>query len=129
MAGVILDTSAVLALLRDEPGAKKVATVLSGSRMSVVNHAELVSYYAKAGSDRAAVEGMLRALPIELVPADRDLAVAAGLLRAVTAEAGLSLGDRFCLALAAREGLVALTADRAWKDVAAACGVKVTVIR
>lgn len=78
------------------------AGALSGSRMSVVNHAELVSYYAKAGSDPAAIEAMLRALPIELVPVDRELATAAGLLRAVTVEVGLSLGDRFCLALAAR---------------------------
>ena len=129
MAGVILDASAVLALLRDEPGAKKVASVLSEARMSLVNHAEVVSYYARTGSESAAIAAMLRALPIELVPVDHDLAVAAGMLRAVTADAGLSLGDRFCLALAAQVGLPALTADRAWKDVATACGVKVTLIR
>lgn len=129
MAGVILDASAVLALLRNEPGAKKVAGALDGSRMSLVNHAEVASYYAKAGSDRSAIDEMLRALPIELVAVDHDLAMAAGMLRAITAEAGLSLGDRFCLALAARDGLPALTADRAWKDVAQACGAKVTVIR
>ena len=51
--------------MREEPGAKKVAAALSGSSMSVVNHAELVSYYAKAGSDPATIEAMLRALPIE----------------------------------------------------------------
>lgn len=129
MAGVILDASAVLALLRNEPGASKIAAALDGARMSLVNHAEVVSYYAKAGSERAAIDEMLRALPIELVPIDHDLASSAGMLRAVTAQTGLSLGDRFCLALAARDALPVLTADRAWKDVESACGVKVTLIR
>lgn len=44
-------------------------------------------------------------------------------------EAGLSLGDRFCLALARRDGLPALTADKQWHTVADAAGVAVTVIR
>ena len=57
------------------------------------------------------------------------LAWEAGALRALTAEAGLSLGDRFCLALAKREGVPAYTADQAWKKVADAAKVKVTVIR
>ena len=53
----------------------------------------------------------------------------AGRLRAVTAEAGLSLGDRFCLALARRDGLPALTADKQWSTVADAADVTVSVIR
>lgn len=49
---MILDASAVLALLRDELGAKKVATVLSSARMSAVNYAELVSCYARRHGQR-----------------------------------------------------------------------------
>ncbi len=58
-----------------------------------------------------------------------DLAWEAGSLRAPTASAGLSLGDRFCLALAKRLGAAAYTADKAWRDVAAEVETKVVSIR
>ena len=98
MAGIVLDASALLAMLRSEPGGDLVADRLGEARMSVVNHAEVVSHYARAGAASDAIGAMLRPLPIQLVPADEHLALSAGLLGAVTAEAGLSLGDRFCLA-------------------------------
>jgi ribonuclease VapC len=72
---------------------------------------------------------MLHPLPVAIVEADQGLATIAGRLRAVTAEAGLSLGDRFCLALALRDGLPALTADKTWRTIADAAGVKISVIR
>ncbi len=61
--------------------------------------------------------------------ADVDTAKLAGHLRAATVGAGLSLGDRFCLALALREGLPAWTADRQWGVVAEAVGATIVVIR
>ena len=64
-----------------------------------------------------------------MVPADDGLAWEAGGLRSVTASAGLSLGDRFCLALAKRVGAPAYTADKAWRDIAGDAGAKVVVIR
>ncbi len=56
----------------------------------------------------------LGAMPLTVVPFDEDLAYRAGLLRRVTRAAGLSLGDRACIALAQRTGAPVLTADRAW---------------
>jgi PIN domain nuclease of toxin-antitoxin system len=61
------------------------------------------------------------------VPFDEDLAYRAGLLRSVTRSAGLSLGDRACLALAEQLGQPALTADRAWGTVQ--ISIQVDVIR
>lgn len=129
MSAVVLDASALLALLRGEAGAKKVETALTDARMSVVNMAEVASHYHKLGMPDEDVAAMLHPLPVTLVPADAELAWEAGRLRAITAEAGLSLGDRFCLALAKRENLPAWTADRKWKDVANASGAKVLLIR
>ena len=129
MTKFILDASALMAMLREEPGAKKVADAIAGARMSVFNYAEVVSYFIHAGMDQHVIDAMLDPLPIELVPADKDLARLAGHLRAPTAEAGLSLGDRFCLALAKRKGLPAWTADKGWKRIAAAAGVEVVTIR
>lgn len=129
MSEVVIDASALLALLRDEPGAAKVAQVLAEARMSSVNYAEVVSHFIHAGMPADQVEAMLKPLPMTIVDADRALGTIAGRLRAATAEAGLSLGDRFCLALARRDGLPALTADRQWRTVAEAAGVAVSVIR
>jgi ribonuclease VapC len=64
---------------------------------------------------------------IEVVPFDADDARAAGELSLVTRDAGLSLGDRACLALARRLDVPAVTADRAWLNVDA--GVDVVCVR
>lgn len=129
MTTVILDASAVLALLKGERGGTKVANVVADAAIGVFNFAEVVSHFVRLGMPKDEIGTMLHALPFTIVVADTDLAWEAGRLRATTADAGLSLGDRFCLALAKREKLPAWTADKAWKTVADAVGVKVTVIR
>jgi ribonuclease VapC len=129
MSEVVLDASALLALIHDEPGAAKVAEVLAGSRMSSVNFAEIISHFMHAGMPAAEVDAMLRPLPVEIVAADDGLARLAGRLRATTAAAGLSLGDRFCLALAQRDGLPAMTADKQWRTIADAVEATIIVIR
>jgi PIN domain nuclease of toxin-antitoxin system len=129
MSEVVLDASALLALLNDEPGAAKVAEVLGEARMSSINLAEVVSHFIHAGMPAAEVDAMLHPLPVEIVAADQGLAHIAGRLRAVTASAGLSLGDRFCLALAKRDRLPAMTADKQWRTVAEAVGAKIQLIR
>lgn len=129
MTEFVLDASALMAMLRDEPGAKKVADAIANARMSVFNYAEVVSYFTYASMNPSDIDAMLDPLPIELVPADKDLARAAGHLRGLTAEAGLSLGDRFCLALGKRKGLPVWTANKEWERIARAVEVEVITIR
>jgi ribonuclease VapC len=129
MSEVVLDASALLALLHDEPGAAKVAEVLARARICAVNLAEVVSHFVHLGMPANEVDTMLRPLPIDVVAADEALARIAGRLRSVTASAGLSLGDRFCLALAERDGLPALTADKQWRTIADAVPARIVVIR
>jgi len=129
MSEVALDASALLALLLDEPGAAKVAEVIADAHMSSVNYAEVVSHFIHLGMPADQVDAMLTPLPLTIVEADLALATIAGRLRAATAKAGLSLGDRFCLALARRDGLPALTADKQWRVVADDAGVAVNLIR
>lgn len=129
MTQVVLDASALLALLLGEPGAEKVTAALDGAFLCAVNLAEVVSHYAKLGASRADIDAMLHPLPIAVVPVDAALSYDAGMLRPVTLPGGLSLGDRHCLALARREGVPALTAERRWPDIAAAAGVTVNLIR
>ncbi|MCF8707930.1 type II toxin-antitoxin system VapC family toxin [Rhizorhapis sp. SPR117] len=129
MSDLVLDASALLAMLNEEPGGGRVADVIASSRIGAVNYAEVVSHYIRLGMPEREVDAMLDPLPMTIVPADKALAQLAGRLRAVTADAGLSLGDRFCLALAIRDGLPAWTADKAWRGVADAAKVEVVVIR
>ncbi len=126
---VVLDASALIAMLKGESGAAKVAAGIAGARVSSVNYAEVVSHFVHAGMPERQVDAMLDPLPVAIVPADKALAQIAGRLRATTADAGLSLGDRFCLALAKREGLPAWTSDQNWKKIADAAEVKVVTIR
>lgn len=129
MTGIVLDASALLAMLNDEPGGDKVADVIGRTCISAVNFAEVVSHFIYLGMPEDAADAMLRPLPVVIEPVDRDLAIIAGNLRASTAMAGLSLGDRFCLALAIRDKLPAWTADRQWKQVADRIGAAVIIIR
>lgn len=129
MTGPVLDASALIAMLKAEPGGETVAAAIADARMGVFNLAEVITHFANLGMPANAIDAMLAPLPITLVPADAALARVAGHLRALTASAGLSLGDRFCLALARQEGRPAWTADRAWADVAAAIAVEVKLVR
>ncbi len=115
----MLDSSAVLALLYSEPGADRVAEAMSvGAVLSAVNLAEVATKLVDKGMSPGQVEQTVRELTIEIAPFDRELAIHTGLLRRATARAGLSLGDRACLALAERLRAPALTTDRAWTSLA-----------
>jgi ribonuclease VapC len=125
---VVLDASAMLAALLDEPGGDVVAAALDRAVISAVNVGEVAAKLAR-GADAALVRASLgAALPL-VVAADRELAFEAGLIEPATRAAGLSFGGRFCLTLARRLGCPALTADRAWRKIAGAVGVEVRLIR
>ncbi len=125
----VLDASALLAALLDEPGRDRVDAVINGATMTTVNLAEVVGHFARLGADPADIDLLLAGLPVVYVEPDKDLAIDAGLMRPVGERAGLSLGDRFCLAQARRMGATALTADRAWQTIAGALDVDVELIR
>lgn len=129
MAGVVLDASAVLALLRREPGGAEVESVVKGALISVVNWAEIISFFVRRGTSAEDAEEILQALSLHAVDATHAMATSVGALRDTTAQAGLSLGDRFCLALALERGLPAMTTDKAWSRVAEAVGVDVKLVR
>jgi PIN domain nuclease of toxin-antitoxin system len=118
----VLDASALLALLKGEPGAERVAEALErGAYLSAVNLAEVLSKLADWGEDpaeaqaRMAQVGLLGAA-VEVLPFTGEDALEVARLRALTRAYGLSFGDRACLALARRLGLPALTAERAWAE-------------
>ena len=106
----------MLAAFFDEPGAAAVADRMDGALLCSVNYSEVVSKLVDRGTPAEQIVEIMEQLDVVVVPADRELAMRAGLLRTETRGKGLSLGDRYCLALAASRNAVAVTADRAWAD-------------
>jgi PIN domain nuclease of toxin-antitoxin system len=114
MARVVLDASALLAFMNAEPGGDVVAEVVTDAIISSVNLSEAIAWLTRKSVPAALVVGMPPIPDLEVVPFDRGLSIEAGLMVRETARAGLSFGDRACLALARRERLPAYTADKAW---------------
>jgi ribonuclease VapC len=126
----VLDASVILAYLLDEQGREAAEqAIAAGSSISSVNLAEVMGRLTRDGADVSASAEVLLALPITVVDLDPHLAIAAGAMVAQTRPFGLSLGDRACLALARREQLPALTADRIWLRAGPLLGVEVRLIR
>jgi PIN domain nuclease of toxin-antitoxin system len=112
---VVLDASALLALINAEPGSDVVSAALPEASISVVNLTEVVSKMIDIGiSDRDAWAEAADLVP-RIVDFGADLGRRTADLRAPTRSLGLSFGDRACLALAEHLRLPALTADQAWR--------------
>ena len=129
MTAVVLDASALLALILGEPGSEKVQGVLTDCAMTTVNLAEVVGHFARIGAREADIRLLLDPLPFVRVALDEELAFTAGLMLPATRRIRLSFGDRACLALANKLGVRALTADRGWQRIAKAVGVEIELTR
>jgi PIN domain nuclease of toxin-antitoxin system len=124
---VILDASAVLAVLFDERGADVVKRSLSSALICAPNVTEVVTKLIDEGRSADDAVGQFGLLSLSVASFDERLAIRAGVLRVLTEKRGLSLADRACLALAEREKLPALTADRAWRGLD--LGIEIRLIR
>ena len=125
---VVLDASALLALILDEPGAEGVQGVLDQEvLLSVVNFAEVIGRAERAGIKPEDARGGILALPLQLVVLDEKMAFEMGKLVGVGRPLGLSLGDCACLATARVLEASVLTADKAWSKLNV--GLKIKLIR
>jgi PIN domain nuclease of toxin-antitoxin system len=115
LGNVVLDASALLALLNAEPGNEEVERSIPGAAISAVNLSEVVAKLTEAGMSEEAVRSVLEDIEIDVHPFDRELAYRTGVLRTVTKELGLSLGDRACIALGRQLQRPVLTTDRNWR--------------
>ncbi len=113
---VVLDASAVLALVNQEPGAATVLEAVPNAIVSTVNWSEVLQKALRAGAyPQAAIR--LRAAGLRLTAFDADDADAAARLWETTRQFGLSFADRACLVTASRLGLPAWTADKGWTTI------------
>lgn len=128
MSSAVLDASALMTLLNQEPGADQLTPdILLKAVSSTVNLAEVQGKLVERGipADNAWM-ATLNAIS-EPVPFSKEHAKTAGTLIAQTRPYGLSLGDRACLALALEMKAPVYTADRSWKNLK--LGIRIHVIR
>lgn len=128
MSSCVLDASALLAVIGGETGWESVVEHLPNALICSVNLSEVAAKLAeREGLSIDDIHLRLSQYELRVIPFDERLAYAAAALRSKTRHAGLSFGDRACLATAAACDLPALTAERAWGPLV--LGIKVRVIR
>jgi PIN domain nuclease of toxin-antitoxin system len=126
---MILDASALLALIHGESGCDVVASAMDhGAVMSAVNVAEVVSVLARALPDDEAAQ-IVDGFDLVVLAFDRGQGLVAGRLSRLETSVPLSLGDRACLAAAFVSNLPVLTSDRTWLEQPVANLVEVVSIR
>jgi PIN domain nuclease of toxin-antitoxin system len=126
---VILDASALLAVVLKEKGADIVVKALEEGNtcMTTVNLAEVMVKMYEHTFSKEDINAFMDGLSIHVIDVDMELAHIAASYYPKTKSLGLSLADKICFAAAALGNYKALTTDRAWAK--ANVGVKVQVIR
>jgi ribonuclease VapC len=127
VSSFVLDASALLALLNEEPGNEIVEDAIGDCSINAVNYCEVIGKLMDAGVPEDDARHTVDLLNIEIVDLDANLAFQAALLRPATRRFGLSLGDRCCLALGMARKATVLTSERSWWKLK--IGAKVKLIR
>ncbi len=110
----VLDASAVLAYLHQEPGWETVQSVIGESCISAVNWSEVAQKIKQKGMDITTVRCLIEELGLIIAPFSLEQAELAAHLWDQGKAFGLSLADRACLALAMQQQSPVFTADRVW---------------
>jgi ribonuclease VapC len=124
---IVADASAILAALKNEPFSNVDPRLLVGATVSAVNVCEVLSKLHDDGLNEEQAQAAVAVMDLRVVPFDGIQARTAARLRSMTRHAGLSLGDRACLALADRLGYPVVTADRVWASLEV--GIEIIMIR
>ena len=125
---VVIDSSAIIALAKDEFGADAIVpNYLGQGLISAINLAEFVQVLRRFDMDPELYLLKFEQTGMRTVPDDAARARVAGNLKRETSRWGLSLGDRFCIALAMEKRLPVLTTDRIWQD--AGLGIEIILAR
>ena len=125
----LLDASSLLALLQGERSSEIVAQHIPFSAVSAVNLAEAASAFNNTGMPENEIHELFNEMNLEILPYEKEMAIATGGIRNLTRKKSMSLGDRACLVTTRHFKRIALTADGMWLDFQAEIGVEIELIR
>jgi len=113
VTSVVLDASALLAFLRSEPGADKVASALADAVISAVNYSEVLKKTIERGGEIEAAATSFAGFPSPSFPSMKNRPQPVPPVPAGQAH-GMSFADRACLALGIQRGFAVLTTSARW---------------
>lgn len=116
MNKVVLDASAVTAVLRSERGHENVLPHLRGSLISCVNLAEVFCTARSFGSHPEMDERAIQMMQLDVVPFDAEQAKVVASIYCETLGSTVGIADRICMALGLLKGLPVLTGDHKWTE-------------
>jgi PIN domain nuclease of toxin-antitoxin system len=114
MSRVVLDASALLALVQEEKGAEIIRSLLKSSVMSAVNVAESLTVLQRIGIAPEEAIISISDMITTIIPFDLDQARFVAELDDQGQHKGLSLGDRACIYLGIKLQIPIYTADKIW---------------
>jgi PIN domain nuclease of toxin-antitoxin system len=121
----VVDASIVLAWLQNEPGSDKAEGYLTEGVIGAANWSEVLQKARQHGAQPGLVALLLTSFGLDVIEVTaEDAEIAATMWQPGSP---LSLGDRLCLALGRRIGLVVITTDAAWRSLRG--GPKVVLLR
>ena len=116
MSKVVLDASAMMAVVNDEVGSDEVLPYLKQGVMSAVNFSEAIHCLNRIAIPTPEARQIIKDLLVEIMPYDEEQACLTAEFKLMTKKKGLSLGDCACLALAKRLNVSVVTADKVWSQ-------------
>lgn len=113
---VVVDASAVLAVILGESGGAEVAELLNRAKISSVNLSEVYRRLADGEMPFDEVLAVVELVSLDITAFGERQAAETARLMPLTRHIGASFADRACLALAMETRLPVLTADRRWSE-------------
>lgn len=125
---VVLDSSALLALIQNEPGAEIIKPLLNITVMSTINVAESLTVLQRANISPQEALSLINDIVNMIVPFDLEQARHVAELQSHVQHKGLSLGDRACISLGIKLQASIYTADKVWSELKL-MGAEIKLIR
>ena len=124
----VLDASALLALIQDEPGANVIKPLLKNAVMSTINVVECLTVLQRFEMLPSEGYCLIQEIIQKIVSFEPYHIQKCAELQSVTKSKGLSLGDRACITLGLHLNLPIYTADKIWSELTVE-GADIHIIR